>query len=86
MDQYSSRSLRLHVQGLWDMQDVQRAFGVTQMTIWNWRQKRGFPVFYIPGPNASAVRFIPDEIRKWAKDNGYRIREPLRQQISQQSA
>ena len=48
-----------------------KAFGVTRVTIWNWRC-RGFdslPCISIPGDKRSAIRFKREDVIAWAKRN-----------------
>ncbi len=71
------QKLKQQFDELWTQNDVDYAFNVATMTVWNWRAKRGFPesVQF----HGKAARFIPEQIRSWAKAHGYRIREPKRQ-------
>jgi hypothetical protein len=70
--------LRKSLQSLWTTSEVANGFGVTNMTIFNWRRSKGFPCCVLPcnDEGRDAVRFIPQEVRQWARDNGYRFKEP----------
>lgn len=57
------------LEALWTTEKLARTFQVSPMTLWVWRTKRGLPQLELPGRKRPAVRFIPEEVRRWAKDN-----------------
>lgn len=63
-----TRRLQQQLTDLWTVEEVARKFGVTTMTIHNWRNDKGLPSIVIPGTDRPAVRFVPDDVRKWARE------------------
>ena len=59
----------------WSSQETARRLGVTTMTLFNWRLRDDDPIpsLHIPGEKRNSVRFLPDEVRSWARRN----RRPL---------
>lgn len=51
------------------------AFGVTAMTIHNWRKKRGLPCEIIAGFSRPAIRYKPDRVERWAKKQNLKHRK-----------
>ena len=68
------RVLRQQLRTLWTTEEVAARFEVTTMTIHNWREKDGLPALTLPGAGRPAIRYIPDEVRQWAKSKGKRLR------------
>lgn len=64
-----SNALQKRLTDCWNTQDLMRRFRVTAMTIHLWRDQRGLPAVIIPGDKRPTIRFIPEEVQKWAKDN-----------------
>jgi len=62
--------LQKQLNALWTVQDVCAEYGVTPMTVHLWRTNRSMPAVVINGHGRPAVRFVPAEVRKWAKDKG----------------
>lgn len=56
--------------------DVAKAFGVTTITIMNWRKYAGMPHIVFTGGERPAIRFDPDEVRTWAADTGRMLKRP----------
>lgn len=49
--------------------DLQRLFGVTYMTVYNWRRRHGLPCSQELNGRRYTVRFHPDDVRTWAEEN-----------------
>lgn len=64
----SSTELQKAINRCWTIADLVERCGVTGMTIHNWR-KRGLPVVSIKGRGRPALRFVPSEVIKWARQN-----------------
>lgn len=64
-----------------DTKGVMKLFGVTQMTVWNWRKGRGDKELLPAYQDTSARRafgripvyFDEDEVLAWAQRNGVRL-------------
>jgi hypothetical protein len=54
---------------LWTTQNLCRLFGCTPMTITNWRRNKDLPTIIIPGGLKPTVRFVPQDILRWARRN-----------------
>lgn len=50
---------------LWTTHDAARFLSVSERTLRGWQQGRRIPFLKIGG----TIRFVPDEIRKWAVDH-----------------
>ena len=66
--------LQTQLNRLWTQNDLADKFGVTGMTIHLWRNNRGLPTIVIPGKARDAVRFAPEEVRRWARENNVKMR------------
>lgn len=55
------------VNRLWTATDVQRALGRSHQTIKAWRKDYALPTVCIRGDAKPALRFVPEDVRKWAK-------------------
>ncbi len=55
---------------LLSIKSAAKFFGVTPMTISNWRKKRGLPFLILPGHKGerAAVRFVKSDLEKWAQN------------------
>ncbi len=55
---------------LLSIKSAAKFFGVTPMTISNWRKKRGLPFLIIAGHKGerAAIRFRKDDLERWAQD------------------
>ncbi len=53
--------------------DLTRMFGVTPMTIHNWRKDRGLPAVVIPGYARPTIRFQLPAVIAWARREGVSI-------------
>jgi hypothetical protein len=58
--------------------EVRRALGISTMTLHIWRRRRGLPTVVIPGEGRNTIRFLPDEVADWAKQNGEKFRNRVR--------
>lgn len=58
---------------LWTTTDLCRRFKKEPMTIYLWRRDRKLPAIIIPGSSRPTVRFVPDDVRKWAANNNIRV-------------
>lgn len=67
-----SKTLQAKLDGLWSVGKLRRLFDVTGMTIhlWHTRQENPLPAIVIKGDGRDAIRFVPDEVRAWARKNG----------------
>lgn len=63
----SSNQLQETLNRLWTVQDLISRFRVTHQTIHNWRKESGLPAIDVPGTNRNTLRFIPEDVRAWAK-------------------
>lgn len=69
----NSTELQRLLERCWTIHDLSEMFQVSGMTIHNWRAYRGLPALVIPGDSRPALRFVPSEVRKWAKENGVKV-------------
>jgi hypothetical protein len=60
---------------LWTMDDVQRLFRRSELTVALWVKNHGLPVVRIPGQSRDSIRFDPTEVKAWAKTNGKTVYE-----------
>lgn len=60
---------------LWTVQDLKRMFNRSHMTIHNWRRADGLPHIEIKGDVRSSIRFLPSEVRQWARKRGHKLNE-----------
>src|SRR5262245_13975406 len=84
-----TQRLQQELDSLWTMRDVCAALGRTAMTIHNWRRQKGLPSLNVPGDYRPAVRYVPEDVRRWAiaNDIGFqtvvkRYRSPKRAKAS----
>lgn len=63
------------LEGLWTVHDMRREFGVCEMTLYNWRHTLALPVVVLPNRSKPAVRFVPEEIERWARQRGIEMRK-----------
>lgn len=63
---------------LWTIEDVCERLSRTPVTIATWRRERNLPTVIIPGSLRPTIRFVPEEVTAWAKENGIRIMIPRR--------
>ena len=54
-------------------QQVATMFGVTPMTLYNWRSNRALPYHHLPGGTKPPVRFDEGLVLKWAAMNGVAV-------------
>lgn len=73
-----ARRLEQTLATLWTIRDVSRAFGRTPMTINTWRRDRHLPSIEVPGDRRPAIRFIPEDVIKWAASNHEEIKPPVK--------
>jgi len=52
-------------------------FDVSQPTIQSWRDK-GMPTVIVKSKERPAIRFVVDDIKAWAKENGKTVRGLIR--------
>lgn len=58
--------------------DLERAFGVTTMTIYNWRKNKGLPSVSIPSSGQKEpIRFDSIKVLEWAEENGIEVKGSL---------
>ena len=70
-----SKKLQSELDKLWTCQDLRRRLRVkdrapSMMTIHLWRKHKGLPSIVIKGDSRPSVRFVPEEVRSWAKQAG----------------
>lgn len=65
----SSKELQKALDKCWSIQDLEKLFKVSGMTIHNWRAKRGLPAIVIAGRSRPALRFVPSEVWEWGRTN-----------------
>lgn len=67
----STTALQKKLNSLWTVQQLCQKTkpSVTPMTIHLWRANRGLPAVVIAGDKRPAIRFVPADIRRWAKRN-----------------
>jgi hypothetical protein len=70
-----SAALQKELDDLWSSQDLVTLFKVSAMTLHTWRKSHGLPHVDIRGMTRSSIRFVPDEVRQWAKEHGKTIHE-----------
>lgn len=61
---------------LWTTQDLCSRFASepTAMTIFTWRRDRGLPFIKVPGTKRDTIRFVPNDVKAWARKNGLKLR------------
>jgi hypothetical protein len=59
----------------WTTQELTRKFRVTAMTINTWRRQKDLPCIPIRGDVRPSLRFVPDEVRAWAKAHNIEIHD-----------
>lgn len=69
----SSVKLQETLDNLWTITDVAKYFGKCEMTIRLWRENKELPAITIKGDQRPALRFIPNEVREWARKNKIKI-------------
>lgn len=74
MKQLTTSELMEQLANCWTVNDVAEAFSVTTMTVHNWRAQRGLPTVLMQGDARPAVRFVPADVLKWARDNRVPVR------------
>lgn len=52
----------------WTTTELARRARCTTMTIHTWRKKAGLPSIVIKGDSRPAVRFVPADVKAWARD------------------
>jgi Helix-turn-helix domain len=72
MDLLDSKTLEKQMDQLYTTDDLIRMYGVTYMTIHTWRKTRGLPQVTIKGDRRDCVRYHPQDIQKWAAQQGLR--------------
>jgi hypothetical protein len=70
-----SKAIQKQVDGLWTVGDLRHRFRVTGMTVHLWRTNRGLPAVVIGGGLRPTIRFVPAEVRTWAKSVGLEMYE-----------
>jgi hypothetical protein len=58
---------------LWTVQELARRAHRTAYTIHLWRANKGLPAVVIPGDQRATIRFVPNDVRKWARSEGIQI-------------
>lgn len=69
MNMIATHQLQKQLQALWTTADVCRILRRTSMTVHTWRQTRGLPALEVPGSKRPAIRFVPDDVYAWARNN-----------------
>ena len=73
----SGEEMQKALERCWTINDMVERFGVSGMTIHNWRNYRDLPALVIPGSDRPALRFMPSEVIKWAKANDIQMRQKV---------
>ena len=61
--------LQQQLSELWTVNDICARYGVTKMTVFLWRRDRGLPAVVIEGEKRPSIRFVPDDVKAWARAN-----------------
>jgi len=75
MSMEEKEQLIKQINQLWTVQDLKRMFNKSHMTIHNWRRVDGLPHIEIKGDIRPTIRFIPSEVRAWAKRRGHKLND-----------
>ena len=68
-----TEELQKKLKDLWTMQDLERKFKRSPMTVYSWARRGDLPVVVIPGTARPTLRFVPEDVKKWAKKNGVKL-------------
>lgn len=74
MSELEKQQLLKQLAKLWTVQDLKRYLNKSHMTIHNWRRERGLPYIEIKGDIRSTIRFVPREVKAWARKNGHQLK------------
>lgn len=67
--------LEREISKLWTAIDVQRVLRISHQTLQVWRRDYNLPTVCIRGDTRPALRFVPKDVRTWARQNNVRIYE-----------
>lgn len=56
--------------GYLTMNDLMEGFGVSELTILDWRKRKRLPYVIFPDKSRSAIRYREDQVKAWAKRRG----------------
>jgi hypothetical protein len=73
MSDMEKQELLKLISKLWTVQELKRRMNKSNMTIHNWRRERGLPYIEIKGDVRSTIRFVPNEVRAWARKHGQKL-------------
>jgi hypothetical protein len=59
-----TEDMQKRVDALWTVKQLASHFGVTVMTVHNWR-KKGLPTIVLHGDERPALRFVKDDVQLW---------------------
>ena len=71
----TTKKLESEISRLWTVSDMERKFRVTYQTLKNWRRDKDLPTVCIRGEAKPALRFVPVDVRAWARQHGITIYE-----------
>lgn len=70
---FDRASLEKALSELLTIKQLCKMFRVSEMTVYTWKRYRGLPVITVPGDARPAIRFLPEEVRQWAKREGIAV-------------
>ena len=53
--------------------DIENIFGVSHMTVHDWRRNKQLPYIEIPGGRKKSIRFDKAKVKEWAKTHNKKI-------------
>jgi len=62
-----TKRLQKELNACWTVQVMSSIFEVSTTTIHDWRRDLNLPAVVIPGESRPALRFVPSEVKVWAK-------------------
>lgn len=72
----TTKELERAINKLWTTADVQRALGRSHQTIKTWRKDYNLPTVCIRGDAKPALRFVPEDVRAWARKYDLPVSDP----------
>lgn len=70
----ATEAMRRRLAGLWTSGHIADRYGVTTMSVHNWRSRKRdpLPCVVLPGSgnHRRDVAYVPNDVRTWAKRNG----------------
>ncbi len=58
--------------------EMATAFGVARQTVWYWTKEDELPCIKLGGDAKNTVRFIPSEVKEWAKTRDRKVVATIR--------